>query len=247
MGGCKSANLCGIALNTSEWCECRRLSLLCHFRARHNKYSGRRSISRPLSSGGLETGFTAIQSNSGSLGGKSGPLCELLERSTTLHFRQPVPAAWSLEHRRSVTELEGPRRILSPPLLQLDSLLSNEGSAGTSGDCPSNTLLAQPMLVPILDGASGGHAAPSLPIQVVVDFPVEKDHPFTEDESIRLIAWWLSGVVWKSEAFHKTLSSSYWEHFDQIHTLHACPLGSLGAAGVINGTTIPCRLASRRS
>ncbi|KAI9550901.1 hypothetical protein GHT06_004520 [Daphnia sinensis] len=120
--------------------------------------------------GGLETGSAGIHIDSGSVGGKSGPFCELLERSTS-DFCKPVSATGSLEHRRSFTELEGSRRILFSPL-QLNSLLSNEDSTGTSGDCPSNALLAQPMLVPVLDGASDGHAAPSLPIQVVADFPV---------------------------------------------------------------------------
>jgi hypothetical protein len=84
------------------------------------------------------------------------------------------------------------------------------------------------------------------PSKSLLRSPLGEGHPLTKDESIRLIAWRLSGVVWKSEAFREKLSSSYWEQLVQIHTLHTSPLGSLGADGVVNGTTILCRLASRR-
>lgn len=143
---------------------------MCRICARRNKYSGRRRISEASVVRGLETGPTIVQSNSGNLGSRSGSLRELLERSVT-DFCQPVSATGSLENRRSVAELEGSRGILFPPL-QPDSLLSDEGSARTSRDCTSDTLLAQPMLVPVLDGTSNGHSAPSLPIQVVADVPV---------------------------------------------------------------------------
>ena len=96
--------------------------------------------------------------------GKIGPFCELLECSTA-DFCQPVSATGSMEHRRSVAELEGSRRILFPPL-------QHEGSAGSSGDRSTSTLLAQPMLVPVLDGTGDGHSAPLIAIQVVANIPV---------------------------------------------------------------------------
>jgi hypothetical protein len=86
-----------------------------------------------------------------------------------------------------------------------------------------------------------------LPSKSLRTSPLGECHPFTNDESIRFIAWRLSGFVWKSEAFRKMLSSSFLEQLDQIHMLHTSPLGSLGAVGIINGITIPCRLESRRS
>lgn len=219
---------------------------LCRIRARRNKYSGRRRISETSVVGGLETGSAVIQSDSGSLGGKSGPLCELLERSAT-DFRQPVSAAGSLEHRRSVTELESSSRILSPPPFNLIPFCLTKVRQEQAEIVLVTPYLPSQCWFPSLMELGTDTPLLLFPSKSLLTSPLAEGHPLTEDESIRLIGWRLSGVVWKSEAFRKKLSSSYWEQLDQIHTLHTSPLGSLGAVDVINGTTIPCRLASRRS
>lgn len=64
MGGCKSANLCGIALNILEWCECRRLSLCAVFVPGVTNILADAESRRPLSSGDWKLdpqSFKAIQ------------------------------------------------------------------------------------------------------------------------------------------------------------------------------------------
>jgi hypothetical protein len=64
MGGCKSANLCSIALEISKWCECRNLSLCAVFVPGVTNILADAESRRPLSSGDWKLGpqsFKTIQ------------------------------------------------------------------------------------------------------------------------------------------------------------------------------------------
>jgi hypothetical protein len=167
------------------------LVALCSIFTRRNRYSGRRRITEAPVLRGLEVRSSLIQSNSSGLESGGGPICERFERSTA-DFCPPVPPTRSLEHECSVIELEEPSGIFSPSV-QHDSLLPNESSARAGGDCVGGAVLAQPMLVPVLNVTSDGLSTPSVPIQVVADVPVggmsptdqERIHPLNRLAALR--------------------------------------------------------------
>ena len=108
--------------------------------------------------------WTLIHSDD--LESRSRPLCELLEHSTTYLFSAGFPSR--KRGTRRLFELEESRGVWFPTV-QHDSLLYKEDSAGAGGDRSSGTVLAPPMLVPVLDGAGNGYSAPSVPLQVTAD------------------------------------------------------------------------------
>ncbi len=73
--------------------------------------------------------------------------------------------------------------------------------------------------------------------------PLGESHPLMRNNSIRLIAWRLSGVSSRNAAFRRALSNSSSRHLAEIHLLHTNPPGTLGEVGVFQGIKIPCLLA----
>jgi hypothetical protein len=244
MGGCKSANLCSIALEISKWCECRNLSLCAVFVPGVTNILADAESRRPLSSGDWKLdpqSFKAIQTI-------WEVEVDLFASSWNAQLpifvsRFPQPGAWKTDALSlSWKALAG---YCFPPFNLIPFCLTKVRQEQAEivlvtpywpSQCWFPSLMELATDIPLL----------LFPSKSLLTSPLGEGHPLTKDESIRLIAWRLSGVVWKSEAFRKRLSSSYWEQLVQIHTLHTSPLGSLGAVGVVNGTTIPCRLASRR-
>ena len=81
------------------------------------------------------------------------------------------------------------------------------------------------------------------PCQDILTSPTGSSHPLAENDSIRLIAWNLSGIVSRGKAFRRTLSDSCWLQQGKIRTPHTNLPGRFGAIGAFDGMLIPCRSA----
>lgn len=93
-----------------------------------------------------------------------------MERSVA-DLCQPISPARGLDDGRIVSGLEEPLGILLPPV-RADPLLPFKDPAGAGGNCSNCSVLAQPVLVPIIVGASDGRPTSSFSPQVVADIPV---------------------------------------------------------------------------
>ncbi|KAI9562463.1 hypothetical protein GHT06_009896 [Daphnia sinensis] len=140
--------------------------------------------------------------------------------------------------RRTLVELEEPRRILLP-LIQPNPVLPLEDLPGASRDRPDSSLLAEPVLVPDLMELAFEIPLLLFPVKSLLTSPLEECHPLTQNESLRLIAGRLSGNVLESPPFGQKLLSSSSVHHEPIHTLHTNQPGSLGAVCVWNGKVNP--------
>lgn len=164
--------------------------------------------------------------------GESGPICERVERSTP-EIRELVSPTGGMEDGSLFVQLDelGGIRL---PTLQPNSELSVEGEAGSSIANSGHALLAQPVMVSISTGDVNG--LPTL----LESMPTGTSHPLAENDSIRLIAWNLSGIVSRGKAFRRTLSDSCWLQQGKIQTPHTNLPGRFGAIGAFDGMLIPC-------
>ncbi len=241
LGGCKSGNLCSIALRVSDWCEQRRLSLSAVFVPGITNILADAESRRPLSSGDWKLdplSFKRIQS-------LWKMEVDLFASSWNAQLpilvsRFPQPGAWMTDALSlGWKNLSG---YCFPPF-------------GLIPFCLSKIRQEQAEIVLIAPYWPSQYWFPSLlelatdvprllfPRKSLLTSPLGECHPLTKDNSIRLIAWRLSGVVLESAAFRRKLSNLCWGQLEAIHTLHTSPLGSLGTVGVLNGISIPCQLA----
>ena len=84
-----------------------------------------------------------------------------------------------------------------------------------------------------------------LPSPDLLTSPTGEAHPLVQDDSIRLIAWKLSGNALQREAFLTTLPLSSSPQLVKIQWLLTIPLGTFGEIGVLRGRRIPCLLAEK--
>ena len=214
MGGCKSANLCSIALEISKWCECRNLSLFAVFVPGVTNILADAESRRPLSSGDWKLdphSFKAIQTI-------WEVEVDLFANSWNAQLpifvsRFPQPGAWKTDALSlSWKALAG---YCFPPFNLIPFCLTKVRQEQAEivlvtpywpSQCWFPSLMELATDIPLL----------LFPSKSLLTSPLGEGHPLTKDESIRLIAWRLSGVVWKSEAFRKRLSSSYWEQLVQM-------------------------------
>ncbi|KZS00859.1 Uncharacterized protein APZ42_002676, partial [Daphnia magna] len=140
------------------------------FHSWSNEYYGRRRIETAALDGRLEASPPGLQEHSVDLEDGARPFRQLLERAIAT-LCQPLPPAGGLEDRRPVAELEGSVGVLLPPV-QSDPLLPHEDPSRPIRSSPCGSLLAQPILVSISNGAGDGHSAVAVPVQVAADIPV---------------------------------------------------------------------------
>ena len=164
--------------------------------------------------------------------GESGPICERVERST-LEIRELVSPTGGMEDGSLFVQLDelGGIRL---PTLQPNSELSVEGEAGSSIANSGHALLAQPVMVFI---STGDVNRLSTELESMTS-PTGTTHPLAEKDSIRLIAWNLSGIVSRGRAFRQMLSDFCWLQLGKIGTPHTNLPGRFRAIGAFN--RIPC-------
>ncbi|KZS09709.1 Uncharacterized protein APZ42_025993 [Daphnia magna] len=104
--------------------------------------------------------------------------------------------------------------------------------------------LSQPWFPIIMDLAV---AAPRRlrPSSDLLTSPLGMSHPLVQDDSIRLIAWKLSGSALLRAEFPKTLQPSSSPQHEKIQTLHTRPPGIFGEIRVLRGKRIPCLIAAQ--
>ena len=242
LGGCKSENLCSIALQISNWCELRRISLSAVFVPGVMNILADAESRKPLSTGDWKLDPRAFRSVQSVWNSQVDMFASSWNAQLPIFVsRFPQPGAWKTD-ALSVCwkDLAG---FCFPPFSLIPFCLSKIRREKATIVLIAPFWPSQYWFPSLLELATD---FPLLlpPSRSLLTSPLGEGHPLIVNGSLRLIAWRLSGVVSESAAFHLKLSSSYWGQLAQIHTLHISPPGALGAVGVLHGKPIPCRLAS---
>jgi hypothetical protein len=188
-----------------------------------------------LSSRGANTPELEYTCNQASLSGSSHYSLEC----SVDELRQLVAATGVLEDRCPLVSMDGNRRLCLSPV-QLDQQLPVEDPPGPSFDSPDNTVLAEPELVSDGSGDVNRRSPYSSPRKDLLTSATGENHPLTQNNSIRLVAWRLSGIASKSKAFQSQWGTSSWKATGRPHGLHISPPSTYGEIGVFRGISIPC-------
>jgi len=241
LGGCRSKPLCSIALRIANWCEDRNLCLNAIFiPGVLNKLADTESR-RPFSSGDWMLSPQAFR-NIQSIWEVQVDLFASEWNRQLPRFVSwfPQPQAWKVDaFSFSWKNLAG---FCFPPfnLIQfaLSKLLREEADAVlVTPFWPSQPWFPTAMELSC-EAPRVLHPSPDL-----LTSPLEESHPLMRNNSIRLIAWRLSGVSSRNAAFRRALSNSSSRHLAKIHLLYTNPPGTLGEVGVFQEIKIPCLLA----
>lgn len=245
LGGSRSNSLCSAALLISEWCEERNISLHAVYLPSKENYLADAESRRPLSSGDWMLSPKAFRSI------QQVWHLEVDLFASSWNAQLPVFISWAPQPGSSgVDAFSIDWMELSsycfPPFSLIPFCLSK-----LIADQASTVLVApywpSQSWFPSLMEMAIDIPRLLLPSQDLLTSPMGESHPLVMSDSLRLVAWKLSGVVSESRAFRTTLLSSCWDRLEPIHKLHTSPPGTLGEIGVTSGTVIPCLLASRTS
>lgn len=240
-GGSRSRDLCSISLEINKWCEERNLNLHAVYLPGSANFRADIESRRPLASGDWRLSSQAFQ--------KIQKIWHLRVDlfASTWNAQLPVFVSWFPQ--------PGASRVDAFSLCWKD----------LQGYCfPPFKLIPKCLTKLIRDQAEVVMVTPYWPSQAwfpdmmemsvdvprllphnqaMLTSPRGHNHPLTQDGSIRLIAWRLSGIASKPKAFREMLSNYCWGHPGKIHTLHTSPPGTTGVVGALNGMLIPCLLA----
>lgn len=244
-GGSHSRSLCSAALLISEWCESHRLSVHAVYLPSKENYIADAESRKPMSSGDWKLCPKAFQSIH-----QFWPL-EVDLFASLWNAQLPRFLSWFPQPGSSGVDAfsipwTGLRSYSFPPFSLIPFCLSKlildqAETVLVTPYWPSQSwfpsLMSMAIDVPLL----------LLPGPYLLTSPMGVCHPLLMADSMRLIAWKLSGVVSVAKAFRQLLLSSCWVQLEPIHTLHTSPPGSLGEIGVCSGIVIPCRLAFQTS
>ena len=241
LGGCKSKDLCKIALQIASWCEKKNISLNAIFIPGKLNTLADRESRRPLSSGDWKFAPSLFRS-----------IYLIWEVRVDLFASDwikqlpqfvswlPQPGAWKVDaFNLNWKELGG---YCFPPFNLIPFCLSKLLEEEAEVTIITPYWPSQPWFPSAMDlTIDFPHLL--LPCPDLLTSPTGESHPLVLSNSIRLIAWRLSGVASKRKAFQTKLSTSSYQPLVKIHELPTSRHGTLVEIGVLRNTKIPCRLA----
>ena len=242
LGGCRSRDLCDASLRIADFCEKRKIHLVAIFVPGFLNSLADAESRRPLSAGDWKLSPLAFMS-----------ICFEWKVQVDLFASDwnkqlprfvswfPQPNCWKVD--AFSLSWKGLNAYCFPPFSLIPFCLSKLTEEKTGAVLVTPFWPGQPWFPHIMDLAV---AVPRLllPSPDLLTSPLGESHPLVRDNSIRLIAWKLSGDASLRTAFQKTLPPSSSPQLGKIQTLHTSPPGTLGEIGVLRGKRIPCLLAT---
>jgi hypothetical protein len=241
LGGCRSKDLCDVSLRISNFCEERKIFLTAIFVPGTANVLADAESRRSLSAGDWRLSPTAFMS-----------IClqwpvqvDLFASEWNHQLPQfvswfPQPKCWKVD--AFSFPWKGLGAFCFPPFSLIPFCLSKLMREEAEAIFVTPYWPSQPWFPIIMDLAV---AVPRLlrPSPDLLTTPLGESHPLVQNDSIRLIAWKLSGSALLRAEFQKTLQPSSSPQHEKIQTLHTRALGIFGEIGVLRGKRIPCLLA----
>ena len=241
LGGCRSKDLCDVSLRIARFCEERKIFLTAIFVPGIDNVLADAESRRSLSAGDWRLAPTAFLS-----------ICLLWPVQVDLFASEwnhqlprfvswfPQPKCWKVD--AFSFPWKGLGAFCFPPFSLIPFCLSKLISEEAEAVFVTPYWPSQPWFPIIMDLAV---AVPRLlhPSPDLLTSPLGESHPLVQDDSIRLIAWKLSGSALPRAEFQETLQPLSSPQHEKIQTLHTRALGIFGEIGVLRGKRIPCLLA----
>jgi hypothetical protein len=241
LGGCRSKDLCDVSLRIANFCEERKIFLTAIFVPGTANVLADAESRRSLSAGDWRLSPTAFMSIC-----LQWPVQVDLFASEWNHQLPrfvswfPQPKCWKVD--AFSFPWKGLGAFCFPPFSLIPFCLSKLMREEAEAIFVTPYWPSQPWFPIIMDLAV---AVPRLlrPSPDLLTTPLGESHPLVQNDSIRLIAWKLSGSALLRAEFQKTLQPSSSPQHEKIQTLHTRALGIFGEIGVLRGKRIPCLLA----
>jgi hypothetical protein len=238
LGGSRSSRLCSIALRIARWCEGRNIELFAVYLPGSDNVIADAESRRQLSSADWKLAPRAFKSIQQRWKVKVDLFASEWNAQLPKYVSWfPQPGAWKTEaFSFSWTNLEG---YAFPPFNLIPNCLSKVRQDQASLILVTPYWPSQSWFPSALEMSTDFPLCLS-PCQDILTSPTGTSHPLAENDSIRLIAWNLSGIVSRGKAFRRTLSDSCWLQQGKIQTPHTNLPGRFGAIGAFDGMLIPC-------
>ena len=243
LGGCRSKALCDAALLVANFCELRNIILIAVYVPGILNSLADAESRRPTSAGDWKLSPSSFMSICLEWSLQVDVFASEWNRQLPKYVSwTPQPNCWKVDAFSFPWKDLG--AFCFPPFNMIPFCLSKLMEEEAEAVLVTPYWPSQPWFPVALDLAV---AAPRLlrPCPDLLTSPTGEIHPLVANDSIRLIAWRLSGAVSARTAFQMSLPLSSSRQRVGIQMLLTNPHGTVGEIGVLRGRSIPCLLAEQ--